>query len=216
MSIPPAAKFVLTALLMLSLSGCGDIYRYFKSGEVGWALKRELRDRHVEQIELAKITGFTWDELFLFGPYEPASDICKTLRLSSADCESTITATSTDDGEMLMVFRLKGKIVHNEIHIRWHGDFSPIPPEPLTPQTAVFAVSIEGKGASGEDWLVLRPVSTQSPSQSKNQPNSGNSTFFHYAPQPNSRFNADANTGHGFAIFMASVGTLRASRSGAG
>ena len=34
--------------------------------------------------------------------------------------------------------------------------------------------------------------------------------------QPNCRFNADANTGHGFAIFMASVGALRASRSGAG
>jgi hypothetical protein len=41
-------------------------------------------------------------------------------------------------------------------------------------------------------------------------------TGFHYAPQPNCRFNADANTGHGFAIFMASVGALRASRSGAG
>jgi hypothetical protein len=39
---------------------------------------------------------------------------------------------------------------------------------------------------------------------------------FHYAPQPNCRFNSDANTGHGFAIFMASVGALRASRSGAG
>jgi hypothetical protein len=37
-----------------------------------------------------------------------------------------------------------------------------------------------------------------------------------YAPQPNESFNADANTGHGFAIFMASVGALRASRSGAG
>jgi hypothetical protein len=32
----------------------------------------------------------------------------------------------------------------------------------------------------------------------------------------NQRFNADANTGHRFAILMASVGTLRASRSGAG
>jgi hypothetical protein len=37
-----------------------------------------------------------------------------------------------------------------------------------------------------------------------------------YAHQPNMSFNADANTGHGFAIFMASVGPLRASRSGAG
>ena len=34
--------------------------------------------------------------------------------------------------------------------------------------------------------------------------------------KPNCAFNVDANTGHGFAIFMASVGALRASRSGAG
>lgn len=37
-----------------------------------------------------------------------------------------------------------------------------------------------------------------------------------YAPQPNWAFNADANTGHAFGIFMASVGTLRTSCSGAG
>jgi hypothetical protein len=32
---------------------------------------------------------------------------------------------------------------------------------------------------------------------------------FHFAPQPNESFNADANTGHAFGIFMASVGALR-------
>ena len=36
------------------------------------------------------------------------------------------------------------------------------------------------------------------------------------AVMSNCRFNADANTGHAFGIFMASVGALRASRSGAG
>jgi hypothetical protein len=35
----------------------------------------------------------------------------------------------------------------------------------------------------------------------------------HFATQPNWRFNADANTGHGFAIFMASVGALQSLRS---
>ena len=40
--------------------------------------------------------------------------------------------------------------------------------------------------------------------------------LYAYAPQPNCRFNADANTGHAFGIFMASVGALRASRYGAG
>lgn len=32
----------------------------------------------------------------------------------------------------------------------------------------------------------------------------------------NCRFNADANTGHAFGIFTASVGALRASRYGSG
>ncbi len=36
------------------------------------------------------------------------------------------------------------------------------------------------------------------------------------AKKSNWRSNADANTGHGFAIFVASVGALRASRSGVG
>jgi hypothetical protein len=37
-----------------------------------------------------------------------------------------------------------------------------------------------------------------------------------YAPQPNESFNADANIGHRFAILMANVGALRATRYGAG
>ncbi len=39
---------------------------------------------------------------------------------------------------------------------------------------------------------------------------------FHYAPQPNCGFNADANIGHRFAILMAYVGALQPSASGAG
>ena len=45
---------------------------------------------------------------------------------------------------------------------------------------------------------------------------SGSSARFHYAPQPNWSFNADANTGHAFGILMACVGALRTSCSGAG
>jgi hypothetical protein len=152
-------RTVLAILLVLSLSGCGDVYRYLKSGEVGWALKKELRDKKAIKIELAKLTKFEWDEFFLFGPYQPTTEVCRRLDLSAVDCKSTITVESTDDGEMLMVFRLKGKIVHTEMHIRWHGDFTPVSEKPFTPQTAVFSVSVEGKGALGEDWLKLRPIS---------------------------------------------------------
>jgi hypothetical protein len=43
-----------------------------------------------------------------------------------------------------------------------------------------------------------------------------NLKYLAYVPQPNESFNADANIGHRFAILMANVGTLRATRSGAG
>jgi hypothetical protein len=45
---------------------------------------------------------------------------------------------------------------------------------------------------------------------------SGAYSALYFAPQPNWRFNADANKAHGFAILMGLVGALRASRSGAG
>ncbi len=45
---------------------------------------------------------------------------------------------------------------------------------------------------------------------------SGRSARFHYAPQPNCGFNADANIGHAFGILMAYVGALQPSASGAG
>ncbi len=38
----------------------------------------------------------------------------------------------------------------------------------------------------------------------------------YFAPQPNWGFNADANMGHAFGIFMAYVGALQPSASGAG
>jgi hypothetical protein len=44
----------------------------------------------------------------------------------------------------------------------------------------------------------------------------GHPSYSAFAPQPNESFNADANIGHRFAILMANVGALRASRSGAG
>jgi hypothetical protein len=152
-------RTLFTILLFLSLSGCGDSYRYLKSGNVGWALKKELRDKKSTRVDIANLTNFQWDELFLFSPYQATNEICKRLVLSAVDCKSFITAESTDDGEMLMVFRREGNIVHTEMHIRWHGDFTPVSDMPFTPRTAVFSVSVEGKGASGNDWLKLRPIS---------------------------------------------------------
>lgn len=155
-------RALLAILVMLSLSGCGDIFLYLKSGDVGWALKKEIRDKQSTKVEVAKLTSFEWDELFLFGPYQPTNEICTRLELSALECEAIITAESTDDGEMLMVFRLQKKVVHTEMHLGLHGDFTPVPNEPFTPRTAIFSVTAQGKTASGRDWLKLLPIPVRS------------------------------------------------------
>ncbi|TVO53295.1 hypothetical protein [Denitromonas halophila] len=153
-----AMRAVFVILLTLSLSACDEVYWHVKTGDVGWALKNALRDKKSTRIELAMLTTFQWDEFFLFGPYQPTDGVCKRLGLMSAACKSVITAESVDDSEMLMVFRYQGKVVHAEMHNRWHGDFTPVSEKPFTPQTAIFSVTIEGKGAGGGDWLKLRAV----------------------------------------------------------
>jgi hypothetical protein len=150
-------RLLLTILLALLLSGCGDVYCYLKSGEVGRALNKELRHKKSTQVEIAKLTKFTWDEFFLFGPYQGTSEVCKRLMLTPTECKLVFKIESVDEGDMLMVFRLKGRLVHTELHSRYFGDFTPAPETPLTPQTAVFLVATEGKGTWGGDWLKLRP-----------------------------------------------------------
>ena len=150
---------VLLSTVLLFLSGCGGIYRYAKSGEVGWALKKELRDKHSKEVDMTKLVKFQWDEFFVFNPYTSSADICKRLALSLDQCQKQIKSESTDDGETLLIFLKDRKIAHSEMHFRWHGDFTPARDEPFTSATAVFTVLVKDQGSMFEDWLSLRPKS---------------------------------------------------------
>lgn len=144
---------------LLLLNGCDEIYRYAKSGEVGWTLKTELRDKRSKEVVMAKIAKFKWDEFFAFDPYTLTIDICKRLALSADECRQQIKEESNDDGMMMLVFRKNGKIVHSEMHFRWHGDFTPVRADPFTSTTAVFTVLVKDQGLLLPDWLMLRPKS---------------------------------------------------------
>ena len=103
----------LTCAGLLLLSGCGEIYRYMKSGEAGWALKKELRDKRSKEVDMTRLVKFKWDEFFAFGPYTPTTYVCKRLALSDEQCQKKIKAESSDDGEMLLVFRQDGKVAYS-------------------------------------------------------------------------------------------------------
>ena len=149
-------RSIALALALCTLAGCGEAYRFFKSGPVSWALKKEVRDRGATRIVLSQLTSFGWDQLYLFGPYSPKSEVCAELKVAAADCDRKVRDDSTDDGEMLLVFRRAGEVVHVELHYRWHGDFTPVPvAQPISRERAVFRVQQEGQTASGGPWLKL-------------------------------------------------------------
>lgn len=149
-------RSMATALVFCALAGCGEIDRYLTAGPVGWALKQEVRDRGASRVVLSRLTNFDWDQLFVFGPYAPQAEVCAVLAVSASDCESKVGAGSMDDGEMVLAFRRGGELVHAELHLRWHGDLTPVPAaQPISRDRAVFRVLREGQAASGGPWIKL-------------------------------------------------------------
>ncbi|MEO8102561.1 MAG: hypothetical protein ABI790_08545 [Betaproteobacteria bacterium] len=154
-----AALVVLSVLTIVAVACSGSIYRYVQSGPVSWQLKKQVRDAQLTEVDLGKIAAFPWDELFLFGPYTGPEEICKVLSLQQRECTNAIKDELDSDGVMLLVFRMDRRIVHADLHMRYHGDFTPVPAvQPLNRSQAVFSVFADGEASgAGGKWLRLRP-----------------------------------------------------------
>lgn len=153
----------LTAIIILLALFFGCEPNHWLSGPVGKAIKREVRDARRTAIHLSNLTPFEWDEAYFFDPYTPRQVICEDLGISEKSCPQQITDESTDDGEMFLVFRKSGKIVHKEMYRRFNGDFTPIEfALPLTPESATFEVYQEDVSGNGKPWFRLKLRSTPS------------------------------------------------------
>lgn len=142
--------------LCILLAACNPFA--FSVGPVGKALQAEVREKRSKEVDLQTVVPFNWDALYIYSPYMPREEICKQLQLKEPQCHYYVRVESTDDGEMFLVFRLKGEIVHTEMHSRFNGDFTPVDyPQPITPDRSLFSVKESGTAASGAPWLKLRP-----------------------------------------------------------
>lgn len=78
------------------------------------------------------------------------------LALSTGECSIAIKDELDDDGAVLLVFREGGRIVHTDLHMRYHGDFTPVPEnQPLPRAQAMFDVVRDGEAVGGAPWLRL-------------------------------------------------------------
>jgi len=106
------------------------------------------------KIDLAKLSGFEWDRLFIYAPYTPASTIEKELRL--VDPVVRDIGIDARDDVSLLVFMRFDQVAKAVAYPRGKGDFSMAGAEnPIPRQRSRFIVvdSPEDKGWPQLEWV---------------------------------------------------------------
>ena len=95
------------------------------------------------------------------GPYQLSmEEICKKIEANYQDCKRQLPFNEymlDYDGSGALVFKHKGKIVHAERYLQFHGRFwGDLERKPLKRDQAVFLVKDRGqKSYYGEPWFDL-------------------------------------------------------------
>jgi hypothetical protein len=84
-----------------------------------------ITDRVVDggMIDIAALTKFDWDTLYVFSPYTPIGVVCDKLGAQLEDCRTKIPSPGIDESSYLLAFAKGGKIVHHEMYLRGKADF---------------------------------------------------------------------------------------------
>jgi hypothetical protein len=104
-----------------------------------------------KQIDIAELTPFEWEQLYIFKPYTPISVIDAELGYVWTEAEKTFI--NQEEGFDLLVFTKNDTVVN---YIKWFrnkGDFSRVNRIKYQPSNAKFIYKKERFGE--EDWLFL-------------------------------------------------------------
>ena len=143
-------RFVIAASAM-TLAAC--IPGPPKAGPLSAALGKLVREDRVREVDLAAVWPLPWDEIFVFGPYSMRESNCQILELGWLRCRMTLPAM-VEDGEFVLVFRVRSDVTRVERHSRWNGDFASRP-QPIPRTSAIFSVEPDGHSSGSETWYRL-------------------------------------------------------------
>jgi hypothetical protein len=143
---------ILRAIVIVWVAVAGLVHSGFSlaaEGRFSAALAALLKDQPPTKVDLAAITPFAWEEMFIFDPKSSREDNCKVLELGWIDCRLTLPAEVGAD-EHFLVFRRKQQIIRSEPHARTSGDFGvdrSTRPQPVLREAARFAVVPLGRSS---------------------------------------------------------------------
>ncbi len=101
---------VAVICLCVLFAGAGLCWLWVRSQSVSWSLDEHVRRGPGTVIDFAEVAPFTWDRLYIFGPYTPPQNIhsCLGFRWQGVRW----TSIEDSDGVNLVVFVRSGEVVH--------------------------------------------------------------------------------------------------------
>jgi hypothetical protein len=108
-------RYSTLALLSFALVGCR------RHTSVIDSVTQQLRNGAI-QVDIGNSADSSWDEMFVFAPYSPMDEICRTLKLSGSQCSSA-GIKGVDEGEFLLVFTQHGVVSETLSFPRTIADF---------------------------------------------------------------------------------------------
>lgn len=108
-------RYSTLALLGFALVGCRRHTSVIEN------ISQQLRNG-ASQVDIGHSADSSWDEMFVFAPYSPSDEICRTLKLIASQCSSA-GIRGVDEGEFLLVFMQHGVVSQTLSFPRTIADF---------------------------------------------------------------------------------------------
>lgn len=142
-------RFWLVTIFCIFIGACHD----FES-PVSSMIAKKVSNGEGTLINIAQLTSFNWDKLYIFKPYSSNDIINEAIHTQLYKNDEF--PMGVPEGNTLFVFLKDDKIVHYFMHPRSYGDFSDFQESyvSLTPGNSTFVVIRDGSSLFGK-WYKL-------------------------------------------------------------
>jgi hypothetical protein len=146
-----AARAIL-AVVVLFAAGCvrdAESAIEARGAAVSYVLAEQVERGPGTSVNLADLSPFRWDRMYLFGPRTPASTVRDSVRVAWPGAAGVV-GSATPDSVNLLVFVGGGQVLAVTAHPRRRGDFVPARVgRGYAPAEALFVVDSASEGGAG-------------------------------------------------------------------
>ena len=145
---------VFVALAML-LAACSEMLS--DTGTISQRIGEVVHSPGETEVDLSKLTSFGWEYFYASKPGITREEVCSFIRAGRNVCGRIVRIEKAPADHVYLIFGLKGKLTHIELHALANGQFDMQFPEEGFPRgKAIFKVRRSFSG-SGKDSILLEP-----------------------------------------------------------